>query len=72
MGHKKMNADIKKALSVVKKTTGGFREKEIIRNYESSKYSNGGKTAEIYGLDGNGFQVVVKAFNSHKIGDITN
>lgn len=68
---KNLSNDIKMALQVVKQT-GGFREKEIIRNFESFEYSNEGKTAEVYGIDGNGFQVVVKPFNGHKIGDITN
>lgn len=62
---------IKLALQIARKN-GGFREKDIIRNYDSYKITNDGKTAEIYGKDGNGFQVVIKPFSGHKIGDITN
>jgi hypothetical protein len=32
-----LNKDVAVALKVVTKSSGGFREKEIVRNYESFK-----------------------------------
>lgn len=60
---------------------GLYREKSIVEDFGSIGYENvlGGKgeilkdhVMNVYNKNGDGFQVVVKPFNGHRKGDITN
>ena len=48
----------------------GYREKNVWDDYESHAYTTHKNCANVYDSKGNGFLIVVEAFDSHKIGDI--
>lgn len=64
--------NVKNAMDIARNEPNNERERLIMDMFDSFEYTNGGRTANIYAHDGHGFQVVVEAWGSHKVGDITN
>lgn len=65
------NPDVNKAIAAIRKKDT-FRENDILDRYDSYEITSNGLTANIFATSGEGFQVVITPFESHRIGDITN